>query len=82
MDEGEQIDFEIENGFDFYDYGAIEKLHERMSKQYLKIAMNLRKAEEKGDAKALERAKKAYAKHKRRNAMIKRKAQVTGYFWY
>lgn len=68
--------------YDYYDYDAMEKLHESRSRKYIKLIKNWHNAKEKNNEEAMKKALKAISKHKEQDEKIKGKCQQSGYYWY
>lgn len=68
--------------YDYYDYDAMEKLHESRSKKYMNLFRRYYNAKEKGDEQAMKKAIKAISKHKTQDEKIKEKCRESGYYWY
>lgn len=67
--------------YDYNDHNKLEKLQEKRSFQWIKLYKKIRDAKEKGDEKALAKAKEAMRKHEAQDQIIKAKANETGYYW-
>lgn len=58
---------------DFYDWDALEKLQDKRAKKQMKLWLKAMKGDEK--------AKKALIKHEEQDAILKERAEETGYPW-
>lgn len=67
--------------YDYYDHDKLEKLQEKRSLQWIKLYKKMMDAREKGDEKALVKAKEDMRKHEAQNKIIKAKARATGFYW-
>lgn len=70
------------SAYDYYDYDAMEKLHESRNKKYMKLFKRYFNAKEKGDEAAMKKAVRAMSKHKAQDEKLKEKSQQSGYYWY
>lgn len=68
--------------YDFYDYDKAEKLREQHCKMGISLYRRLFKAKEKDDHDALEKVRKAMAKHKEKGEQMKKWADEAGFYWY
>lgn len=68
--------------FDFYDYEAVEKLHQSRAKKYISLIKKWSDAKKKNDPTAMRKAYQAMAKHKERDEVLKEKCSKSGYCWY
>lgn len=67
--------------FDWYDYDKVKKLNEQKSKQWIKLFVKLKTANEKGDKEALTKAREALRKHEAEGKICKKKAEEAGFYW-
>lgn len=73
--------FDEADYFDWYDYDAVEKFHEKQSLKWIKIYKKMMDAHDKGDEKALDKAKEDMRRHEAKTHTYKQKAQAAGYYW-
>ena len=78
----DMTDCGIHRDYDFYDYDKVEKLQEKRSRKLMRIYKKILDAREKGDTKAIEKAREALMKHEEQDQIFKEKSQQSGYYWY
>jgi len=61
------------DAIDFYDWDELERIQDKRNKRELELMVKSMK----GDKKA----KTDLAKHRRESAILKEKAEATGYYW-
>jgi hypothetical protein len=67
--------------FDWWDHDKVKELNDKHSKQWIQLYKKVRDAKEKGDEKALDKARQAFRKHEEKGRKYKEKAKETYYYW-
>ncbi|MCE5318404.1 MAG: hypothetical protein LLG04_13725 [Parachlamydia sp.] len=81
MTEYDLSGFDEADYFDWHDHDALEKLNEQHSRKWLKIYKKMMDARDKGDEKALAKAREEMQKHEEKGRKYQKKANATGFYW-
>lgn len=72
----------MDEPYDWWDHGQIQKFQEARCKAYLKIVKRYHDATEKGDDAARKKAATAMSAHRKKDEVYKKKAEETYFYWY
>ena len=66
--------------YEYYDHDKFEKIQEKRSYTWLKLYKKIMDAREKGDEKALAKAKEDMRNHEEQDQIIEAKARANGFY--